>query len=284
MKHHKEQHDEDIAAPPSLSKPLSMGPCRHFSFTSLQECDTAAATKGDSSAKATLTPYQPSRPEMLEDVPVLAVSSEDLNQIFIPRRTVSVDKQHRFDLDEPIPLDERQESIPSIHLAHNLENGSVTTCGDDDDEDSILKCSFDDDVSWSSRGSKSSLYMDDDQTSWVLPQRVISLPARSTFIPREWNTEDPTNVRRKRKQERAYEWLQSVEAHSTDLAEAASSKFLLTTTHQHDPHSMILPVVTSSTETTESNLQQELEHARVMLPIRPRQFRERRQSSPATML
>ncbi|GKY94817.1 hypothetical protein MPSEU_000446900 [Mayamaea pseudoterrestris] len=304
---------------PAMPEPLSQ--CRHYSLTSLsQYVDDAAFASSDATPSPpdatptkNLTPYQPSRPQMMNDVLTLS-QQKDLDQIFIPRRTVSVDKQHRFDfhhhLSEPIPMDERVESIPSIHMAHNFENGSVTTCGDydDDDEDSIVRCSFDDDASWSSRGSKSSLYMDETDcvplAAQETNQRVVILPARSTFMPRELHMDmattttntmgdhhhfsDKRSLRRKRKQDRAYQWLQSVEATPHDLAEAASSKFLLTPTscehHQAMPavHETKMTTFPSTNEMSSVQRQQQV-FSPVQPTIRPRQFLERRQSSPATI-
>lgn len=173
------------------------------------------------------TPYQPSRHDLSD---VGGVSREELSLIFTDR-----------DLN-PIPLDERQYSIPSIRMANHL-NGSTTTY-DDDDEDDLSK----DDASWSSRGS--SLYLPDDNDSsagQVLmftpssakPLVILEdLPFPETLSPFDTGTvgavnndehHHHTSANRKRKDshEKAYEWLRAVESTGDDLIhEAASSKFL----------------------------------------------------------
>ncbi|KAI2504022.1 hypothetical protein MHU86_10455 [Fragilaria crotonensis] len=180
-------------------------------------------------ATSSITPYQPSRQDLSD---VGSLSREELSRIFTHR-----------DLN-PIPLDERQYSIPSIRMANHL-NGSTTTY-DDDDEDDLSK----DDASWSSRGS--SLYLPDDNDASAtqvlkftpnsskplviledLPFPEILIPSDTGTVGAVNNSDDNINTKncanRKRKEshEKAYEWLRAVESTGDDLIhEAASSKFL----------------------------------------------------------
>jgi len=116
-----------------------------------------------------LTPYQPSRDHVLgddDDGDCLGrPDPAELEQIFLPRTQAHAHAtthgeshaNHRL-LQNPIPLDERQWSIPSLRMANQLQQSS--TCGSltslcDTDEESLLMRDCDD-HSLSSRGS--SLY------------------------------------------------------------------------------------------------------------------------------
>lgn len=115
-----------------------------------------------------LTPYQPSRDHVLGDDDGDCLGRPDpaeLEQIFLPRTQSDAHAtthgeshaNHRL-LQNPIPLDERQWSIPSLRMANQLQQSS--TCGSltslcDTDEESLLMRDCDD-HSLSSRGS--SLY------------------------------------------------------------------------------------------------------------------------------
>ena len=111
----------------------------HYSFTSQQQFTESTAStlqralQYDARRPAGLVPYQPPR----EDGNVGSFSDSVLGGIF----------------QENIPLEDRQYSIPSIHLAHHL-NGSTTSYTDEEDD---LQRTFDDEASLSSRGS--SLYL-----------------------------------------------------------------------------------------------------------------------------
>lgn len=185
-------------------------------------------------ATSSITPYQPSRQDLSD---VGSLSKEELSRIFTHR-----------DLN-PIPMGERQYSIPSIRMANHL-NGSTTTY-DDEDEDDLSK----DDASWSSRGS--SLYLPDDSdasATQVLkftptstkPLVILEdLPFPEILVPSDTgtvgavnnvtnhnhndgsNNKSCANKKRKESHEKAYEWLRAVESTGDDLIhEAASSKFL----------------------------------------------------------
>ena len=93
-----------------------------------------------------LKPYQPSRHEMGDVGPL---PHEELSRIFIPRcnnNNAMSSSESSSSLMQPVPLEERQWSIPSIRLATHV-NGSITSYTDEEDEIQ------EDDASWSSRGS-----------------------------------------------------------------------------------------------------------------------------------
>lgn len=222
-----------------------------------------------------LEPYQPSRHQDWGGVG--AIPDQALSDIFIARRrgtngSSSGESHANHRLINPIPMDERQWSIPSIHLAHALQ-GSTTASYTENTEDDESLLFMRDDASLSSRGS--SLYLPGEcasgeplgdatssntalpigfprlsvpvnaqqqqqqQASPILmnPQVMMDYATSSTIAQQQVNdgvadsSGDAVAVaRRKRKQrkkeQRAVEWLQSVEAGNDVLAEAASSKFL----------------------------------------------------------
>jgi hypothetical protein len=197
---------------------------KFYSFTSREQYEeTASAVVVEDTPlihpPPRLAPYQPSR-ELLGDLGL----QEDLNDIFIARRrpasssplgggdgavgaaeAVEASKEHRL-LHLPIPMDERQASIPSIRLANHL-NGSHSVTSREDDEDSLYI--HDEEGSLSSRGSTCGVYFDECPVDTAAAARLLI-------------------ERRKRgRKEEALEWLQSVvEVSDNTLAEAASSKFL----------------------------------------------------------
>jgi hypothetical protein len=251
-----------------------------YSFTSRQqyEEERRQGEQPESSQPVSLTPYQPSREADLDGVG--SIPEEELSRIFLPRRTAdtgtTMDPLHR--LHYPIPLDDRQYSIPSIHLANHLHCSTTSLT---EDEDSL---GLDDEASLSSRAS--SLYLPEyigssegevlEGTSLLhLPRMGVNLAPQQCDLLFEarpgsddWQASDDeedneeevegddedvgheqrehvsvavtsgavvadqTRVWRKRlrRQERALQWLQSVEADQSCVAEAASSKFLNTNT------------------------------------------------------
>jgi hypothetical protein len=194
---------------------------KFYSFTSRQQYEEAMIDDDPQlPPPPRLTPYQPNR-ELLGDFGL----QEDLNEIFIERRryvpneapsdveVVDASKLHRM-LHLPIPMDERQTSIPSIRLANHL-NGSVTSR--EDDEDSLYI--HDEEASISSRGSTCAVYFD---------EAPVDTTATRLMIER----------RKRGRKEDALEWLQSVvEVSENTLAEAASSKFLTRQEYCIPPHS-----------------------------------------------
>jgi hypothetical protein len=165
--------------------------------------------------KMRLRPYAPvSRPANFD---IESLDENELNRIFSRREeNSSIESSHQNHrlLQSAIPLDDRQFSIPSIHMAHHLNPNDTTSISytENDDEDSLVRI-VDDDASLSSKGSTSTL---DDQVENVadMDDAVVTALRRQ---------------RRKRKQlkkeKQAVEWLQSVED-SDGIAEAVSSKFL----------------------------------------------------------
>lgn len=177
------------------------------------------------------TPYQPSRHDLSD---VGSLSTEELSRIFIHK-----------DMN-PILMEERQYSIPSIRMANHL-NGSTTTY-DDDDEDDLSK----DDASWSSRGSSLYLPDDDDVCVTQVLKFTPTTPAKPVVIledlpfPEELTQSEHCSVdavasnqdnfnndnhnnhkKRKESHKKAFEWLRTVEGTGDNcICEAASSKFL----------------------------------------------------------
>jgi len=208
---------------------------------------------------AGLTQYQPKRDDDLE-TGVGTLPEEALQQIFAPRGTRIENKNHR--LSSPIPLEERQGSIPSIRLANRLHGSTLSfnTATDNtedyelEDEESLLyvRNVDQDDTSLSSRGS--SLYLPDNNAGTdgsalglgpsprgaavvmeELNRVIINAQAQHAATAATSGSDEaiPGEDRRKRKQlkreekqQEAMNWLQSVEADQNMLAEAASSKFL----------------------------------------------------------
>lgn len=239
---------------------------QHYSFISRKQYEENQR-KGLALATNTsqLKPYQPSREEDLKNVGTPTIPVEELSRIFIPRRAASEGSTESHEphiLRNPVPMDDRQFSIPSIRLANHLNGSTTSHCTED--EDSILN----DDVSLSSRAS--SLYLPGDASSGEvlegtsllhLPRVSVSLGSQDQdmFVQTATRIRDDSDdlqasddedellddgstdaavgcsadlekkdrVWRKRsRQEQARQWLQSVEADQTLVAEAASSKFL----------------------------------------------------------
>jgi hypothetical protein len=251
---------EDCAIP----DPVQFPERKFYSFTSRQQYELATqqGQMGDDDSvegHVGLEPYQPSREEDFGGVGV--IPEEELRGIFIARRrgtNGSGGESHaNHRLLNPIPMDERQWSIPSIHMAQSLHgtmtSQSYTDNTDFEDDESLLYVrGGDDDASLSSRCS--SLYLPDETAGEPLGS-ALPMPSNRSAFPRhilqpqvvmnpqvlmehtaqrdqaEDNDLDGLAIdRRKRKQrkreERAFEWLQSVQGNGDVLAEAASSKFL----------------------------------------------------------
>jgi hypothetical protein len=261
----------------AIPDPIQFPARKFYSFTSRQQYDLATQGQvGDDDSTeghVGLEPYQPSRQDDAFGG-VGAIPEEELRGIFIARRrgtngSGSGGESHaNHRLLNPIPMDERQWSIPSIHMAQSLQgtmtSNSYTEHTDYEDEDeSLLYVRCDDDASLSSRCS--SLYLPDETAGEPLGS-VLPMPSNRSAFPRhilqpqvvmnpqvlmehsaqrdqaednDDNDLDQTGHaveggfevdRRKRKQrkreERAFEWLQSVQGNGDVLAEAASSKFL----------------------------------------------------------
>jgi hypothetical protein len=254
-----EVQEEDFAIPDPVQFPAR----KFYSFASRQQYDQAMQQMGDDDSiegHVGLEPYQPSRQEDFGGVG--DIPHEELRGIFIARRqgasfSSGSESHANHRLLNPIPMDERQWSIPSIHMAQSLQ-GTTTSCTENTeaDEESLLYMHGDDDASLSSRCS--SLYLPDEMAGEPLGSAFPLAPNRSPFprhilqpqvvmnphvlmqhtASRDDNDAEASEYavdglaidRRKRKQrkreERAFEWLQSVQGNNDVLAEAASSKFL----------------------------------------------------------
>jgi hypothetical protein len=254
----------------AIPDPVQFPERKFYSFTSRQQYDLATQGQmGDDDSvegHVGLEPYQPSREDDFGGVN--GIPEEELRGIFIARRrgtNGSGGESHaNHRLLNPIPMDERQWSIPSIHMAQSLQgtmtSQSYTDNTDYEDDESLLYVrGGDDDASLSSRCS--SLYLPDETAGEPLGS-ALPMPSNRSAFPRhilqpqvvmnpqvlmehsaqrdqaDDNDLDLTGHadggvavdRRKRKQrkreERAFEWLQSVQGNNELLAEAASSKFL----------------------------------------------------------
>jgi hypothetical protein len=260
----------------AIPDPVQFPSRKFYSFTNRQQYDlaTQGQVEDDDSTEGYvgLEPYQPSRQDDAFGG-VGAIPEEELRGIFIARRrgtdgSGSGGESHaNHRLLNPIPMDERQWSIPSIHMAQSLQgtttSHSFTENTDFEDDESFMYVRGDDDASLSSRCS--SLYLPDETAGEPLGS-TLPMPSNRSAFPRhilqpqvvmnpqvlmehsaqrdqaEDNDNDLDQTghfavdgglavdRRKRKQrkreERAFEWLQSVQGNGDVLAEAASSKFL----------------------------------------------------------
>eukprot|EP00586_Coscinodiscus_wailesii_P021909 CAMPEP_0172496874 /NCGR_PEP_ID=MMETSP1066-20121228/94434_1 /TAXON_ID=671091 /ORGANISM="Coscinodiscus wailesii, Strain CCMP2513" /LENGTH=418 /DNA_ID=CAMNT_0013269405 /DNA_START=246 /DNA_END=1502 /DNA_ORIENTATION=+ len=157
------------------------------------------------------TQYQPSRDNSLTEVG-LGENLEDLNAIFLPRRKnnksqaavssgVESGGVSHHALLQPIPLDEKQWSIPSIRLANGLHDMSTASYTCSDDEDSL----WDEDII------------------------VANLPENLQDISHLDDASDDavgSGSSSESDEKGPYEWLKQVRESENVLAEAASSKFL----------------------------------------------------------
>jgi hypothetical protein len=245
------------------------------------EDDDIYSTQGLHVGDLDLEPYQPSRSEDLGGVGTMP--EEVLGGIFIARRQRSTNVGDGS-LTTPIPMnDERQWSIPSIHMAHPLletDSSATTSYTENTEDDELWLFGRGDDYDNASLSSHcSSLYLPDNEVVTAgepihLDSTLASMVSHQSPIPRHilqpqvvmnpqvrmseytvTGQKDLSKVndddadlsrnavydygdrslavdRRRRKQrkreERAFEWLQSVQGNKHVLAEAASSKFLTT--------------------------------------------------------
>lgn len=232
----QQQHEHDDYVP--IDFPSERKYC-HYSFTSHEQFTESTYSQQllhNARHPAGLVPYQPPR----EDGNVGSFSDSVLGGIF----------------QESIPLEDRQCSIPSIHLAHHL-NGSTTSYTDEEDD---LQRTFDDEGSLSSRGSSLYLPGEDaedsgEETGGMAKLRLNVSASKMTFhAPEKEETpkvafralseshdsdndadeEEEASKKRvkkrtKRKERQAMDWLRSVESTNEAISEAASSKFLTST-------------------------------------------------------
>ena len=173
--------------PHPLSEPVSLDHKSH-TFTSREEYKAHEQQQSLPEENTTrLQQYRPVRrdSEMNVGENGLLLPSEGLDSIFIQRRndTEDSEKHHRMQheddiLPSAIPMDDRQLSIPSLHLASRLQSDSTTSFSQytDDEESQIVfingggvahplnanTSAFYDDESLSSRDN-SSLYMGDNE-------------------------------------------------------------------------------------------------------------------------
>jgi len=186
----QQQHPHD---PPSAMyhRAIQFPPRQYYSFTSRQQYETSiqeelaemtclekteggfimSATSSDDAHQMDgvgapsflqLKPYQPDR----HDLDQVGVRKDDANLLFRGKENASING-----LRQPIPMEDRQYSIPSIRMAHHV-NGSMTSYTDE--EDDLMFRGYDDDASLSSRGS--SLYLPEDVNN------TMGIPATASGV------------------------------------------------------------------------------------------------------
>jgi hypothetical protein len=219
-----------------------------------------------------LIPYAPdSRPANFD---IEQVPEEELRRIFISRGSSSTSNVYdpnnnassSFDysaehksisntslLSSTVPFGPMR--VPSLHMANQLRQDSTTSISytDQEDEDSIIVrinengddgsyVNENDDASLSSFGSNLNLQamVSNNEVCGIMEEQDDFIVAAKLQLRHQRKRKQ----RRKKEQEKAMEWLQSVEANpENDIAEAASSKFLTTTSvqapyyyHHHTKH------------------------------------------------
>ena len=243
-----------LSSPPPT--PLRTGldsECRHSSIPSPRSAAAAAAAAIDAPQEylhPQLTPYTPTREELMD----IGLNEAQVDQIFAQRRRSSLESSSS--LSKPVPLEERQHSIPSIRMAQHVygSKASLTDYTHAEEEDTLFRDN--DDASLSSRGS---LYLIDNPFETGTGESLLDMPpmgqapillngmdqlrheSSSSLGGGEESTDDPTNnatngegndlaqakERRALREQNAVEWLRAVQSTSHDVfAEAASSKFL----------------------------------------------------------
>jgi hypothetical protein len=231
---------------------------KFYTFTSRQQYEDqylATTSEEDASPAQHLPPYQPSRQELMD----VGLAEDEVERIFTRRRD-SLTPDHLA----PIPLGDRQWSIPSIRMANRL-NGSITSHTSYTDEEDYLLGRDDDTNSLSSRGS---LYLTDAMelgageplgvSSVFMPsitlngidlivdrrQQLDTAECALTTNAMNGDARDRRQEKRSRKDAKALQWLRTVEASDDVIAEAASSKFLTQT-----PKSTNVTAVSAKTNT-----------------------------------
>jgi len=241
--------------PEHTNRLVQFPPRKYYSFTTREQYEQAMlqgeaydlSDDDDDDDEDKLTPYAPvARPA---DFDIESLPDEELQQIFADRHQSSSEDNsesnckapHRL-LAAPIPLEGR---IPSLHLANRLmgdsthslaSTTSLASVNDNDshnlteDEDSVVQLVLDhtdnDDSFWNTNSSHS---YDDSGDGGAAGDTTTNPPTAAAGHAGE---EDVVrrHLLRKRKQllkeTQAVEWLQSLD--SSQVAEAASSKFLLT--------------------------------------------------------
>lgn len=227
-----------------------------------------------------LIPYAPdSRPANFD---IEQVPEEELRRIFISRGTSTSSTNNGYDLNNnassSFDFSAEHKSItnaslasstvpfgpmrvPSLHMANQLRQDSTTSISytDQEDEESIIVrinengddgsyVNENDDASLSSFGSNVNLQamVSNNDIGGIVEQQDDLIVAAKLQLRHQRKRKQ----RRKKEQEKAMEWLQSVEANpENDIAEAASSKFLTTTSvqapyyyHHHTKHRSTLAV------------------------------------------
>ena len=229
---------------PTIMEPIAFPSERKcFTFTSRQQYeDQYLAPTSEGGAPPA---YQPTRQELMD----VGLAEDEVERIFTTRR-VSLTPDYLA----TIPLGDRQWSIPSIRMANELNGSIASHTSYTDDEDYLLGSRDDDTISLSSRGSLylpdamelgageplggiSSVFMpsvtlngidllDDQRRQLVDPSSENDF---TTINARDGDARDRRIEKRSRKDEKALQWLRTVEASDDVFAEAASSKFLTQT-------------------------------------------------------
>jgi len=202
---------------------------KSLTFTSRDVYEQSAARlpalteKPASSSGVTL--YQPSH----RGSDVGLVPQEELSSIFMPREPSN---NNRIAPAHPV---ERQWSIPSLRMANQLQGDSSMTASYLEDEDDLQERDVPDDASWSTRGSSLCLPEDYDEDRFGLaspaehqkPLKILrsSAVAMPAFVIDDLPPPEEIQPRQHRNL-KAMDWLQTIQQTESNIAEAASSKFL----------------------------------------------------------
>eukprot|EP00521_Asterionellopsis_glacialis_P006890 CAMPEP_0195284102 /NCGR_PEP_ID=MMETSP0707-20130614/2420_1 /TAXON_ID=33640 /ORGANISM="Asterionellopsis glacialis, Strain CCMP134" /LENGTH=788 /DNA_ID=CAMNT_0040343397 /DNA_START=136 /DNA_END=2502 /DNA_ORIENTATION=+ len=203
----RQQHPHD--PPAAMYHPaIQFPPRQYYSFTSRQQYETSiqeesaemtglekteggsfimSATSSDDAAHPMegagapsvlqLKPYQPDR----HDLDQVGVRKDDANLLFRGKENNVSNNALR----QPISMEDRQYSIPSIRMAHHV-NGSMASYTDE--EDDLMFRGYDDDASLSSRGS--SLYLPEDMAAIPSTASGVGGLLGSTSIVNDDDEED----------------------------------------------------------------------------------------------
>eukprot|EP00977_Amphora_coffeiformis_P018686 scaffold6655_cov169-Amphora_coffeaeformis.AAC.3 len=242
--------------------PVEFPSRKYYSFTSREQYkgiavgdDEDLSEEESLEERPDLTPYQPTRQEFAEIEE--SMPPEALNSIFIERRRrrslhgnsvaevqeevvdeESSHKNHRL-LQNPIPMTDRQWSIPSLRMGQRLAtDGSLASLTDNLDDESLLYV-----LPYGGNGVPSFGSAPTETTNKVVVESPWNLLTGTHSSLSDENSavavDGDRALRRKRKQrqreEAALSWLQSLQQQSTEppVAEAASSKFLTGRTQTH---------------------------------------------------
>uniref|UniRef100_A0A6U3CM90 Uncharacterized protein n=1 Tax=Entomoneis paludosa TaxID=265537 RepID=A0A6U3CM90_9STRA len=249
----REEYEEELAQATSAMDVSADHSEGHYSQVRIRQQQQYQQQRQDEDETgATLTPYQPTREDAMEELP----PEEVLGQIFAARRKYSDSlasdgKTHRLSSTEMAYFNNGSRSnmsdAPSLHMAHHLgtDNASFTThttlntLGEDDD-DSLLYLgdkSFTTHPSWTR--SESAMALSEHIPPSASHDPVILEGFVLDKTPSDEPIHDDSTIMavdgRFQREQAALEWLQSLP--SQQIAEAASSKFLCSPAQSPTRHS-----------------------------------------------